>query len=326
MTDRRRFSFRIVLVVAAFTGGAAPLVAADEESGWSVAVTALQVETTGNDPDVVHIVRPASTEDVALEAEDSIGYRAEIRWLRPTWSWGLDFFSHRSDQEAGPLLESGTIPQTEFHFPTRRFSAGPAESLYYQVLEDTTIETWTADAFAERALFESDRSALGLRLGIKTTDFDNDYRAIGGRTGVAGLRIDASSNYDRMHGPLVGLAGRIDFGRSRFEGLIAQSVVFSSVELSVLYRDFAGQHDENGVFTNPQSFSDSESVTIPITDLRLRWSWRFTDRFAMGLAAEGAFWWDLPLPPGVVATDPPFASREEMVAFIGLGATISYRF
>ena len=326
MTDRQDFAARTVLLSVLFASVAAPLAAADEESGWSIAVTALQVQTTGNDPNVVQIVRPSSTESVALEAEDSIGYRAEIRWLRPTWSWGLDFFSHRADQEAGPLLETGTVPQTEFHFPTRRFAAGPAESLYYQVLEDTTIETWTADAYAERTLVESDTSALDLRLGIKVTDFDNDYRAIGGRTDVAGLRIDASSNYDRMQGPLVGLAGRIDFGRSRLEGLLAQSVVFSSVELSVLYRDFAGQHDENGVFTNPQSFNESESVTIPITDVRVRWSWLFTDRFAIGIGAEGAFWWDLPLPPGVVATEPAFARREEMVTFFGVGATVSYRF
>lgn len=323
MRDRLRLRPPLVALLAC-----APVAASAQENPWSITVTPLYLQTSGNDPDVLRIERSGrAAESVALEADDTIAYRAEVRRAGPTWSWGVDFFWHRTDQEAGPISESGGAGGLAFELPAARFvAAGPGTTLYYQVLEDTTIETWASSGYAARALAGSERGALGLRLGLKVADFDNDYRAIGGSAGGDGLRIDASSNYDRMHGPLVGLEGSIDFGRSRLDASLCQSVVFTSVELSVLYRDFTGVHSETTTFTNPRRFSKSEDVTLPVTDLHVGWSFDLTESLALGLAAEFSAFWDLPLPPGIVAAEPPFAEREETVTFLGLGASITLRF
>jgi hypothetical protein len=83
--------------------------------------------------------------------------------------------------------------------PHRSFgSQEPGEVLYYQTLEDTTVELWVVDLYARRQIAASGGRSLALLFGLRNSDFDNDYRAIAGIETVGGTRIDASSNYSRL--------------------------------------------------------------------------------------------------------------------------------
>ena len=167
-------------------------------------------------------------------------------------------------------------------------------------------------------------------LGLRAADFDNDYRAVAGIEGVGGLRLDASSNYDRMHGPLVALSGAIERGRNRFEGYLGQAVVFGDVQLSSGLREFAGPPtlDVDAEFPAIRSerFNQVESVTIPMTELRLKWRFRLTDHIALGAGGFFAAWTDLAVPPGVEAGSTLDTLDENTLELFGASGGVTVRF
>ncbi|HEX9799367.1 MAG TPA: hypothetical protein VGC00_04255 [Thermoanaerobaculia bacterium] len=304
------------------------------DDGWAVAVEAVQLELAGHDRHVLtdratDAAGAASESTLDLETESALGYRAEIRYGRGRWSYGLDFLIHRTSQDAGPRIGAATAggSRTFLVGGGQVVSDDPAERLYYERLEDTTVELWTLDLYASRALASGPRGELRWLVGLKTADFDNDYRAVAGIEETGGLRLDAASNYDRMHGPLVGLAGDRERGRHRFTGFLGQSVVTGDVELSSQAREFVGppsrEVDAPIAEISSTRFRTTKSETIPITELRLAWRIRLGGRFAVGLGAFASRWWDVSVPPGVVAGAALDTLDESTIELYGLAASLS---
>jgi hypothetical protein len=272
---------------------------------------------------------------VELETDAALGYRATALWDRGSvWDYGLDFFIHRTDQSLGPLSEAaaGAGGPVAFELPGRSFvSTGPDETLFYQTLEDTTVELWVADLYARRRLGAGDGPWTFL-LGVRNADFDNDYRAIAGVDGVGGTRVDASSNYSRMIGPLVGIAATFESGRHTFEAGLRQAVVFGDIELSRTLLDFQGPA---GPFAVPpeevppnlprELLSTTDSITVPMTDLTLAWRVRLSERWTLGARFDAGAWFDLAVPPGVVPGRSERLEETTLVVY-GLGATAGFAF
>ncbi len=306
---------------------------------WTVELQPVHTQVYGHDPHVLTVHRidrdadPALEDETAvlLESDSDFAYRAEIQWDRGgEWTWGLDFSIFRTPQDAGPLAAAadGTAESVVFEVADRSFtSSGPGEMLFYDVLEDTTIETWTLDVYALRTLAEREGSELQLLLGLRNADFDNDYRAVVGIEGVAGSRLDASSNYDRMMGPLVGLVGRLERGRHSIVALLSQSVVFSTVELSGRSREFSGPFGETPAFFVEEAFRTTQDVAVPMTDLRLDWAYRLTDLVAVGAGIDSSTWWQVPVPPGLAPV--PGGDQvldENTIVFFGLAGSVKLTF
>jgi hypothetical protein len=204
--------------------------------------------------------------------------------------------------------------------------------LYFQVLEDTTVELWVVDLYARRQLVASEGRSLALLLGLRNSDFDNDYRAIAGIEAVGGTRIDASSNYSRLSGPLAGLAATLARGRHSLVADLRQSVVFGDVELTRTLRDFTGPP---GPFAGPPEevppgpiqarLATTENITVPMTDLRLAWTVALGERWTLGASAGGTVWWDLAVPPGVVPDRPDALETTDLVTY-DVSASAGFRF
>jgi len=137
-------------------------------------------------------------------------------------------------------------------------------------------------------------------MGLRNADFDNDYHGIAGIEAVNGSLIDASSNYDRMLGPLVGVIGEIQLGRSTLSGYIGQSVVFGSANLSRTISDFVGPASEAPTIVAQESFRRKQDVSIPITEFRITWLHPISRRFSLGVTANASIWSDVPVPPAIV--------------------------
>ncbi len=306
---------------------------------WSVEAQPMYMQVEGNDQHVLTIhridadARPQRDDKtaVALDTDNELAYRVEFQYRRPEWSWGFDFFWFATSQKVADLTAAAPGSpgdRVSFEVADRTFTSNnPGQVLFYNVLEDTDIAYWTVDLYALKTLAERPQSALQLQLGLRTGDFDNDYRAVVGIQNVGGLRMDASSNYDRMMGPLVGLSGKIDRGRNSIAGYIGQSVLVGTAEqLSGSSREFTGPFSETPTFTSHETIRrDDVDVAIPITEFRVKWSYRFAEHISVGAGVHTSAWWDVSVPPGVVpGVDGDEAFRENTIVSVGLFGAVKY--
>ena len=267
---------------------------------------------------------------VSIDTNSGGAYRGKIQYSRGKWGWGVDYlwFNTSQDQAARSAAATGTGDLAAFEIADRSYvSTGPSEVLFFNVLEDTDLAIWTMDLYAERSLAESPDSGISLIFGLRIGDFDNDYRAVTGVEGIAGTRQDASSNYGAMYGPLVGLTAGARRGKHSFEGYLSQSVLLGTAELSTRARDFLGPLSAEPVFVIDQRLDESQDVAIPISELRLKWAYQLTRRLSLGLVANAATWWDIPVPPGVVpVVGGAQTLNENTIVFFGLGGGVRMTF
>jgi hypothetical protein len=311
------------------------------EGEWSLRLEALFMNAYGHDQHVLTIheidlgaMPPVDDKTgVNLETDSGLTYRGEFRYTRGQWAVGVDLFWFVVPQGAPNLSAAadgpdGTIDLVSFEIADRSHtSMGPDEVLYYSVLEDTDLAMWTADLYGLRTLAEGEKSKVKLQFGLRFADFDNDYRAVVGVEGVGGTRLDASSNYGLMMGPIVGLAGEFDIGRSRIVGYLGQSLVFGKPELSSRARGFSGDFSETPNFTSDSTFRAEMDVAIPITEFRLSWTFRVTKILSLGLGANTSVWWDVPVPPGIIPIEGGDAVlHENTIALLGVSGAVVLSF
>lgn len=312
------------------------LPAAARQTGWSVRLEPMYVRPYGHDQHVLTIhertLAPAVDRKTAvtLDTRNGRGYRGGVRYSRGRWAFGLDAFSFVTSHEAAPLslAAGGGTDEVALEAADRTFvSTGAGEVLYYRLLEDNDIAVWTVDLYAIRELAQSEENRMGLVFGVRFADFDNDYRAVLGIEDTEGLRIDASSNYGRMTGPLVGWEGSARIGRFSIDGVLAQSVVVGETVYDGAGREFTGPFGETPAFVSEETFRTPERVAIPITELRLRAMISPISRLAIGAGISGSAWWDVGVPPGVLPV--PAGDQllhENTLVFLGLMALVEVRF
>ena len=314
----------------------APTLAGAAHAGqWTIELDPLLMDAYGHDQhvlttsnlviDVNALMVRDSESAVSLETNSGGAYRGRFQYDQGEWGWGVDYlwFATSQDQRSLSAIGGGPFDFVSFEIAERLyFSAGPDEVLFFDVLEDTDLAIWTADLYARRTLAADDDSSLSLVFGLRVGDFDNDYRAVTGVEGFAFTRQDASSNYSAMYGPMLGLAAQARCGRHGFMGYLSQSVLLGEANLSVRNRDFVGTFgDDDSRVAIDETFGHLEDVAIPISDLRLKWTYQATRRLALGLAAEASTWWDVPVPPGVVPGLGP-RLQENTIVFVGFGASL----
>jgi hypothetical protein len=324
--------------------GSLATVEAAENGDWILQLEPTHMEAFGHDQQVLRIREvdldgmPAADRGtpVSLDTESRITNRFRLEYRRATWQeWtvGLDFIFFGASQ--GRPVRSGAagapIDRTIFEVADRSFTSnGPSEPLYFRVLGDTDLEVWTMDAYGVRTLAETPQRKLGLVLGARNADFDNDFHAFAGIGSAGGSLVEAGSNYERMLGPLVGVVGEMQLGRNTLIAQLSQAVVFGSADLGRSISDFVGAAPQEAIQVVPQAFETYErtqDVTIPITDLRITWLHPLGERVSLGVTANASVWSDVPVPPDIV----PGAGfgggfNKNTIVFLGVGAAIQFRF
>lgn len=326
----------LTIALALAAGGASRA----EEGEWLLQLEPVYVDAYGHDQHVLTVheidldaspTTNAAT-PVTLDTESGFGYRARVQFTKGKWGVGLDIFSLMTSQSvprrsAAADDPSGTVDDVVFEIAERRYtSSDPGDVLFYQVLEDTDLAMWTADLYGARTLAENPKSEIHLLFGVRLGDFDNDYRAVVGLQDVAGTRMDASSNYDRMMGPHVGLVGEASHGRNRIECVVGQSVLIGNAELGIMYRDFTGPFGDTPAFVSEESFRTVQNVAIPVTEFRLQWTYRVSKTLALGVGTRTSAWWDVPVPPGAVPGYASGALQENTIVLFGLQGVVELTF
>lgn len=313
------------------------------EGKWTFQFEPMYMDVYGHDQHVLTIheidldstLRTDRKTAINLDTDSDIAYRTEFQYTRGDWGLGADFFLFLTSQSAENLTaaagpRSGFLDEVVFEVADRSFtSSDPSQVLFYGVLEDTDLEAWTLDLYGIRTLSEKGGNGLDLMFGVRFGDFDNDYRAVVGIENVGGSRLDASSNYGRMMGPIVGLAGNVRHGRSSLQGYIGQSVLFGTAQLSTMSREFTGSFSgETSSFFAQESFEkEQQDVAIPITELRLKYAYRLGEMISLGVGVNTSAWWDVPVPPGITPVeggDQTF--HEDTILFFGVLGSVKFTF
>jgi hypothetical protein len=310
------------------------------EGKWTVEFEPMYMTAYGHDQHVLttHEIDFDATPQVdtetavSLDTDSGLAYHAKFQHDRGQWACGVEFFWFDNSQTApsstaaaeGP---SGTIDQVVFKIADRDFtSSDPSEIVFYRVLGDTDLAAWTADLYGLRTLTEKSKSGIHLQFGLRFGDFDNDYRAVAGVQDVNGSRVDASSNYDRMMGPLVGLAGDVHLGKSSIKGYIGQSVLIGSAALSSRYTEFTGPFSAPSFFAQ-ETFDKEQDVAIPVTEFRIKWTYEVGKNASLGVGANTSAWWDVAVPPGVIPIeDGDEALHENTIVLFGVLGAVEYTF
>jgi hypothetical protein len=321
-----RWTVALVMLLLSMFMAALPAPARADPGPWRLRLEPVFVDVGGHDPELAR----TSGGDLSLESESGVAYTFELRRdRRERWGWGLAFFWLTTAQDSPRRTGSGSAGSpVEWGIADGSFSsADPSEVLFLERLEDTDLNAWTVDLYALRTLRSNDRGALQLLFGLRAADFDNDTRAVVGIEGTVGTRIDASSNYSLMIGPLVGVGLERERGKHRFELLLTQSLVFGDAELGASQSDFVGSFaGDSQEFTGVRRFSQPESVDIPITELGARWVCALAPSVALGLGARASVWTDVSIPPGVRPGASLDTTYETTVTFSGLFASLEVAF
>ncbi len=305
------------------------------EGEWSFKLEGIYMNGYGHDQHVltIHEIDSDLMTDnktaVNLEVDADLAYRAEAQYNRGRWGAGIEllWFMTSHARHSHTAAVEGAVDEVVFELADREIvSTVPGELLYFNVLEDTDLATWSVDIYGIRKLVDSDDITLDLQFGVRQTDFDNDYRAVAGIQNDSGVRLDASSNYGAMYGPRLGLAGYIKRGRNNIEGYFGQAVILGSAELRSMSRAFTGTPDAP-VYTDQWFLRSDRDVAIPVTEFRLKWTHSITRNIAAGIGANTSAWWDVPVPPGVVPGDDGHdALHENTIVFFGMLGAVEVRF
>jgi len=337
-SQRRRVIARIsrlALPVLLVFGGAESIRA--EEAEWTVLLEPMYMDAYGHDSHVLTI-RDSNLDStpmqigetpVALDTEGGIGFRFELQYARSDWGMGLDFFWFNTTQgrPSRTAAASGPAGAVAFETADRTFTSDdPGEVLFFNVLEDTELATWTVDLYGLKTLTETPAGSFQLQFGLRNGDFDNDYHSAVGIQDVAGTLVDASSNYGRMIGPLVGVVTDVHFGKHSIRAYLGQSVVLGTAELLIHEtRDFVGPFSTTPTITAREFFGKDEDVAIPITEFRINWLYPISQRISLGVSANTSVWWDVPVPPGVIASAGSDTFHEDTLVYFGLAVAVKLK-
>jgi hypothetical protein len=135
-----------------------------------------------------------------------------------------------------------------------------------------------------------------------------------------------------MVGPMVGIAATLERGRHTIDAELRQSVVFGDIELTRTLRDFegpsgpfAGPPEEVPPGFNQQRLATTDSIEVPMSDLRLAWTLRLGESWSLGASLGGTAWWNLAVPPGV-DPDRPAEREETTLVTYAAGVSMGFRF
>ncbi|MBI2571495.1 MAG: hypothetical protein HYV63_31180 [Candidatus Schekmanbacteria bacterium] len=326
----------------------APLAPPASAGQWLIEVRPAWMDAYGHDQHVMTIHEVDSqagpTTDrrtgVALNTDAGFAYGLQASYQQDDWGIGLELIRFLNSQVVPSerrAANGAPGSRVSFEVANRTYtSSSPSEVLYYGTVADTEFQTWTLDLYGTVRLATRAHSRADLRLGVTTGDLDNDYRALVGIDDVAGTRLDAPANYDRMIGPLVGLSGEAPLDRHTLRGGMALATLFGDNELTTSTRDFRGdpaacQYEAEGcpstAYGAQESFKKELDVAIPVSKLQAWYSLRLSSMISLGVGLDATTWWDVPVQPGMVPEeDGNDALQENTIVYWGHLGGLTFAF
>jgi len=343
---------------------------ADTHTGDVVRLTEVQ---TLNPPQISDRVTHTPI-DLNMDTKNTI--RGGLQHRGTTWGFGADaWFVRTDDSESGHVSSApdsvsssaltselnSVLMWNELVSPTRNdLEASRLSPLDFQV--SGRLRTFTLDGFALASLVNNDTVHLELIMGGKVArvrsrqDQDlklrafilNAFRPLHLNNNIE-LSSATEANFSGA-GPLVGWGARARWGRFRFDGSVAESILYASSTQTGLFSDVdditAAQSPTGPFLTCPAAlatlgcfavrsdwnFEKSTKAFVPVTDLQLKAIVDVARHIAVGASSFTSIWNNVPSPPAFTMThaeagpglDWDFGSRSLRFGSIGLIVNFTY--
>mgnify|MGYP001829010383 CR=1 FL=1 len=292
--------------------------------------------------------------DVDVEPDSEIALRAEIQAREGEWGAGLsgwwidtdgtETITPRSDavgppfpDPPGTFLEGVFVPSLS-SVTTDIGNQGSYEDSSLTRMDfkaETGLELWKLDIYGIREVINRPRSQLDLLYGMEVVDFESDrterVRDIlptvsdpGVSTQVTEDLQQSKADWDISLGPMLGLQVALDREKHRFGMTLTQSLIWADVDytarITTAQREKLVDGTTSGTASVLNTYSRKDDEWVPVSELKLQYLYRLTERFAVGGGGFLSVWWDAP-----VATEFN-RDQDETIVFAGVMLSAEYRF
>ena len=271
-------------------------------------------------------------EPINLNLKDKFTLRGELIYRRGQWFLGLSGWTFGTDDSISGRVTTPAMELTDTGYIdymnsvrmwdhtivplTNELEASGLSPVDYWAEDSLQVRTY--DLFLGRTLAEKKDSFTNFTLGAKfgslktRENLGQEQRAFlfdfFGLTFDNHIRLEstAEANLDSMIGPVLGFQGEAKWGKFMIEGFADHAVLFGKVEHTGLWEDIddilwidpvTSETVFHEVYTGEFSFSKNEAVALPVTELKLKVTYRITDNISIGVGGFYSIWWDAPVAP-----------------------------
>ncbi len=304
-------------------------------------------------PSPYHYITQSFITSQRFDLGGNVTFRGQLEYKPTDWGIGISgWWFDTSDSINRTLNSSSTLtdytkPYTLAHlnYTSTNFSLSAPPSNFGSVLSTSAqsqLGVWNLDLYGIKQLDEFEYGRVNLTFGAKLGAMDNKVTEIDNQGPIRyaykyNISIYSkhgtaanSANTDILAGPSLGIQGLGKYGGHRIEGLLNQSVLIGNVNrktISSLYTFTSNQdyYFSGTRYSNYSSFtdlSDSETVVIPVTDVKIKYLYDVTENLSLGLGFFASVWWDAPKIPAAQFNDREYKT----LVFYGGLASVDVRF
>ena len=303
------------------------------QEGWNLQLEPMYMEVGGANTHQANLTTSTynigetyfiTTSSVTRSTNFNLGgngtFRGQLEYMPEDWGAGISGWWFDT---SGSLSQNYPSPPTSgFNSIEYRSNAlsqsiqGSTSGSVLKTSANSTLGVWNLDAYGMTALGKFDSSRINMTFGVKFGGLTNNsaetYNATPATnvssystytTSSAGIGT-TSANANFLVGPAIGFQGMGKSGNHRLEGFLNQSVLIGNVsrknssleQISYQFSLKTPYYSYNSQYSFPYStqFSNSETVAIPVTEMKIKYLYDVTENLSLGLGMFASVWVNTP--------------------------------
>jgi hypothetical protein len=202
---------------------------------------------------------------------------------------------------------------------------------------NSSLGVWNVDAYGIKMLGEFENGRINMTFGAKFGSIDSKVsEAVNGGSTIPIYGYSSSENGSATNsanasflvGPSIGVQGLGKYGNHRLEGFLSQSVLIGNVDYNTItsrqysysYPSYYYPYMYSNIYNT--NLSDSETIAIPVTEMKIKYLYDVTENLSLGLGFFGSAWIDTPTVPAAQFNDRQYKT----LFFYGGLASINLRY
>jgi len=271
-------------------------------------------------------------------------FRGQLEYMPDSWGMGVSGWWFDSSDSINQNLNSsvsiytisalGLTRISNVNYTSNNFSLYAPTSYSGSMLKTSAknrLGVWNIDIYALKMLGEFQNSRVILTFGAKFGSIENTSseafnqgpatEIFGGYTFSQNGNATNSANANFLTGPSIGIQSLGKYGKHRLEGLLSESVLIGNVNRKT-FSSSQYSYSSGNLSSLSSSLSNSETVVIPITEIKIKYLYDVTESISLGFGFFASAWTNTPMTPNVQFNDQQYKT----LFFYGGLASINLRY